>query len=279
MLASYAIIIGGIVRSLGIMLEFKSTLMTNDRTIYELVEANEKEIYVYSYKQTVSLDKAIKKHEDKVRATRNLAVMSKQEQKVDPVEQEITSQVESDLREYIQGRLDKSTSIRKRIEESGIDFEEGVGATSQIAIVDMWEKIPENIRERFKADGWKVLVTKNDLSEYDAEAAGSVGCTVMKEKLIYIYGGGAAYAQYSVIHEMGHFVDITSGLTSRTDIFREIFEEEKKYTSAIGSDSYAQSNEAEFYAEVFKSIILDPETTKACMPYATEIIEWNISEM
>ena len=78
----------------------------------------------------------------------------------------------------------------------------------------------------------------------------------------------------ALIHEVGHAVDVHYDFASNSDEFKKIFEEESKnfVSSVDSSDTQAQWNSNEFFAEVFREAVINPENVKARTPKAYEYV-------
>ena len=128
--------------------------------------------------------------------------------------------------------------------------------------LDMLSQDCPGIFEAFANDGWLIILTSEDLDElvFHGETEDVYGCTLVKKKVIFIEAG-----DYSgcVIHEMGHYVDQKYGMVSKKKDFKSIYKKEKQNIS-----EYGQSGASEFFAEVFKSSVLDKESIEESCPKA-----------
>lgn len=120
-------------------------------------------------------------------------------------------------------------------------------------------KVPLNIRKRFIDDGWKIELTSHDING-DKRIAGYTDSSINS---IQIYADEKAVYR-AVLHEVGHYLDFRdreNGLLSETDEFKEIYVLESGFLYGIDDvgDGHTTSDEREYFAEVFRMVILEPE--------------------
>ena len=71
--------------------------------------------------------------------------------------------------------------------------------------------LPDGLMGEFRARGWAIVLTSTrDLSAYVPGGGRIVGATVFDEKRIYVEADVAVVAE-SLLHEMGHFADMSLG--------------------------------------------------------------------
>ena len=115
--------------------------------------------------------------------------------------------------------------------------------------------LPDGLMGEFRARGWAIVLTSTrDLSAYVPGGGRIVGATVFDEKRIYIEADVAVVAE-SLLHEMGHFADMSLGWPSGGEAFLGAFEGERgAYAEA---DERGAGSAREAFAAVFNDICLE----------------------
>ncbi|MCR5526873.1 MAG: hypothetical protein K6F39_05760 [Lachnospiraceae bacterium] len=145
-----------------------------------------------------------------------------------------------------------------------------------------YNMLPSGVRESFESQGWTIHI--KDLNTVNAEAS-SLGADVSEGEYVAGYTDTASktivladqYAGYAMNHEMGHFVDmIMNNSTSQTEAFTTIYAAEKNQFDG-GSNSYAQSDSYEYFAEAFREYIECAGYLQATAPQTYEYIDAIVS--
>lgn len=120
-----------------------------------------------------------------------------------------------------------------------------------------WYLIPDNIRSQFKNDGWSIVITTKSLSEEVNTDYEIIGLTLPDIKQIKIIGTQKAIRE-SLIHEVGHYVDISLADISKTPEFSIIYNSIRdELLDNTQSYSLAEFNEREAFAEMFEYYYID----------------------
>lgn len=136
-------------------------------------------------------------------------------------------------------------------------------------------KIPEPILKAFDKEGWKIILTNENLEDkfgYDFEI---YGVTDKNYKTIYTYAYPVAIT-YGLGHEIGHFVDIFLGNISRTNQWKNICKEHKELSDM--PIYYFTLNKCEFYdeeyfADSFLLFLNDKTLLKRCNESAYNLFD------
>lgn len=126
------------------------------------------------------------------------------------------------------------------------------GKVSERTIQKFWEiydLLPESLREQYETEDFTIRITKKELTEYyDGSMEGFInGIFSYERKMIFLYGTESAL-ESAMLHEFGHYLDWKCGFPSRTDTFKELYEKEN-----ILMETNPHINDpTEFFAEVFK---------------------------
>ena len=135
----------------------------------------------------------------------------------------------------------------------------------------------EKVKNHFMNNGWHFYVTGKNIAKdiYHGEYKSVQGCILSSEKSIYIESRDIAI-ENATLHELGHYVDHMTNLTSLSDEFITIYKEELDTFKNQITDSQAINSPEEFFAEIFSYIYKD--NTK-CTPKALEFVENKIDEL
>lgn len=132
-----------------------------------------------------------------------------------------------------------------------------------------YSAVPWEIRKAFAANGWKLVVTDQDISStyYNGPIKGELaGLTNSRTKTIYIHEN-INHIRNALLHEFGHYFDLQKGIVSDDEIMQACFQREKgAFDGRWKDDTHAMSNEAEYFAESFQQYILDPKGCKEKQP-------------
>ncbi len=145
-------------------------------------------------------------------------------------------------------------------------------------VIRLYESIPTKVKEDFEDNGWKIeTYSQEDLEaiykllngEGVIEGYCVAAFTSPTTKTIYL-SSKMAYAEKSVVHEMGHYFDlnissaIVGTAASGTSYFGSIYTLEAE---SSGKSEYAASNASEYFAESFRDYIERPWKLKDTSPY------------
>lgn len=155
-------------------------------------------------------------------------------------------------------------SFRQR--ENREDVVLGINGASQEVIeqtYEVWETVPENIREHFIKSEWILVVNGEELSTLTGQHKnGHVldGVTFYKRKVVYI-GNYIESPIYALMHEMGHYLDYSYGKISDSSEWIDLYKEEApEHLSPAGAhaNEYMTETPSEYFADVFNAAIYDP---------------------
>ena len=131
-------------------------------------------------------------------------------------------------------------------------------------LMEAWLSIPETIRFRFEKEGFRIKMTEWDITkEAYAPYGGYQGMGKVRavfdfeRKMLYVNDEWPG----AVVHEMGHYVNDTLGM------FSSLAENRKLYETEAGKiSSYAKENDREYFAEVFRLYVTEPQLLKLISP-------------
>lgn len=167
---------------------------------------------------------------------------------------------------YIKGNYLKSSSevfiddggiVISSVEADGtIELDGDITSNILNYAYNYWYLIPENIRNDFLNQGWKLVITDKSISkEFDISYEVS-GITLPKEKKIVIYGSQSCI-RYALVHEVGHYIDIRNNFISRGIEFKDMYKRNGskmlEYNSNYVQASYS---EEEYFAELYRAHLL-----------------------
>lgn len=169
---------------------------------------------------------------------------------------------------YYLSRKNVSQSLKDFI--SDFQFEGEISNESIEIAQKYYFKIPENFRNRFKENGWRIIISDEDLNEKYYESISSIpiaGLTVYNDKTIYLGNYGINLSE-AVIHEFGHYFDFINGRISNTEEFLKLFHKEKNnlYFLSNTLKNNAKEQSSEFFAECFQQYFNRPELFKDTCP-------------
>ena len=123
---------------------------------------------------------------------------------------------------------------------------ENLDASNEVA--NFYSMCDEELRDEFERSRWAIQVLDSDLNELYAPKPGTkiVGLCYFDEKKILI----SESSPYSIVHEMGHYLDYRLGMISKTEQFQKIYElEMPKYCKVQKSTN--TYNAGEYFAEFY----------------------------
>lgn len=146
--------------------------------------------------------------------------------------------------------------------------------------------IPSGIVNAALANGWTFYVTSKDIASnyYIGDSSKYwgqiVALTMQKEKKVYIQNTKIKTSSRSVIHEMGHVLDLMNGVVSNTTEFDNIYNEEKEkypvYTGDVNPDRIIDRQE--YFASSFMQYITNRNGIKNNAPKTFSYIENLVSK-
>ena len=149
---------------------------------------------------------------------------------------------------------------------SFVDVIGDVSETNYSRMMTNYCKIPENVREAYQLDGWRLSISTEHLEDtwfagwgYSAIAGGYD--SAVKEIRVEDTKNGAN----AVVHEIGHYVDGKLGYISGTEEWKTIWETET-------TSHYGTTNVLEGFAEAFKQSICNPQIYSTRCPQSYRFI-------
>ena len=150
-------------------------------------------------------------------------------------------------------------SQKERIEESGIikefnviweDFDKNEDYTERdyIGFYSSLLMMPEYVVDSFIMSGWEFHISDVELGKIDRfreYGSGVVGLSDFDKEEIWVYKGDWMFNKQTVIHEMGHFVELCmvgDGISDE-DFIRErneLIEIIRKYAGSSRNEAYAE---------------------------------------
>lgn len=142
---------------------------------------------------------------------------------------------------------------------------------SKEQLMRAYRLIPENIRTAFEKNGFRIKMTEWDVAEEAYSPYGGYhgfgrvkAVMDYERKIIYVNDEWPN----AILHEMGHYVNDSLGMYSSRPENREIFQKE-----AAKISSYAQSNDREYFAEVFRLYVTEPALLEMISPESFILVE------
>lgn len=167
---------------------------------------------------------------------------------------------------YYLSRKNVSQSLKDFI--SDFEFEGEISNESIEIAQKYYFKIPENFRNKFKENGWKIIISNEDLNEkYYESIIPIAGLTIYDDKIIYL-GNYGIHLSEAVIHEFGHYFDFINGRISNSEEFLNLFDKEKNNLYFLNNTlkNNAKKQSSEFFAECFQQYFNRPELLKNACP-------------
>lgn len=174
---------------------------------------------------------------------------------------------------YISGNYLSNTKPEPVQQYSGVIQKVGNVKDSVLKSMDSYfYKIPENVRNSFIDNGWKIYATDEHLGRKFFNVDSSIlAVTTDGEDAIYLHN--REKAAEALVHEFGHYIDFVSGYVSYGSEFREIFLAEADAFRAVHSTHANNTNTPmEYFAECYQEIILHPDKIKNNCPRTYEFI-------
>ncbi len=121
-----------------------------------------------------------------------------------------------------------------------------------------YNMLPSALRAQFESEGWTIMIKDVASVNLASAALGGVasggyvaGFTHSLSRMIILADTDAGGAMN---HEMGHYFDYSKGMPSERSLFLDIFASEKGRFDG-GSNSYANSDSNEYFAEAFREYV------------------------
>lgn len=165
-------------------------------------------------------------------------------------------------------------SAMQQAADKGLDFDYGVSIVKtedspdvDSLLVAYTNKelghVPDYIKEMFVDDGWKVVLSKEDLgTRFEDPEQGFApkklrGLTSYDDHVIYL-DANTYSIEVSAVHEMGHYVDWKIAMPSESDEFKQALAEDMDafmFYFCHRSDT----DDAEMFAETFSAYCRQPD--------------------
>ena len=134
------------------------------------------------------------------------------------------------------------------------------------AINQALNEIPENIIQRFEDEGWTIVVCYRLPSmEYKDTIFSAVGITSSADKLIQLESF-AGIAKETLIHEFGHYVDMTNNRFSNSKEWIELYKEEWENLYILTRSFHDVDSPSEYFAEIFNWYLKAPQAIETLCP-------------
>lgn len=138
--------------------------------------------------------------------------------------------------------------------------------------------VPENIRTKFKENGWVIKVTTGNLGEMIYGEKKSIKAVIVyPQKVIWV--DSRKDSATAIIHEMGHFMDDQLFFTSTGKLCNDAWEAEVgTFKANHKTHDNNTNNPTEYFAEFFEVMILNPNIRQKC-PMTAAFMDSCIAEM
>lgn len=137
-------------------------------------------------------------------------------------------------------------------------------------LMESYMSVPENIRFRFETEGFRIRMTEWDITdEAYAPYGGYHGTGKVRaafdfeRKMLYVNDEWPG----AVVHEMGHYVNDTLSVFSGRGENRMLYE-----TEAGKISNYAEENDREYFAEVFRLYVTEPQLLRLVSPSSYQMV-------
>lgn len=135
---------------------------------------------------------------------------------------------------------------------------------------DYLKRIPEQISgvlfNVFADNGWRIIITDDNLEEKFGYNYEIYGVTDKEHKTIYVYAYPLAI-EYGFGHELGHLVDIYLGNISGSDEWNKCFHQHKQLSNIpcfYFTVGYGEISKEEYFADSFLLYLNDAELLRQC---------------
>ncbi|HBF2930699.1 hypothetical protein NBN67_19075 [Clostridioides difficile] len=151
---------------------------------------------------------------------------------------------------------------------------DGVDYNTQFKVYKYLDVIPENIIEKFIENKMKIEITNKSLQE--RFLSNYILSGVYFDKTIHL-SSNKDWAEQSLLHEFGHFVDEISYMDKNE--FIKIYEREKDNLILNKDKSYYLRNVSEYFAQSFEEYLINPERLLLNNPKTYEYIKLCIDQI
>lgn len=144
-------------------------------------------------------------------------------------------------------------------------------------LIQAYLAIPEKIRNVFEQQGFIIKMTEWDITEEAYSPYGGYnGTGIVKAALDYEQKKLYINDEFpnTVIHEMGHFVNDYLNMYSSRPENKQLF-----YSESSKISCYAETNDREFFAEVFRLYIADPQILELVSPGSYDMVNTAIRRL
>lgn len=135
---------------------------------------------------------------------------------------------------------------------------------------DYLKRIPEQISgvlfNIFADNGWRVIITDDNLGEKFGYNHEIYSVTDKEHKTIYVYAYSLAI-EYRLGHELGHLVDIYLGNISESNEWDKCFHQHKQISNILYfyfTVGYGEISKEEYFADSFLLYLNDAELLQQC---------------
>jgi len=159
---------------------------------------------------------------------------------------------------------------------SGLVFDGNISEPCRNKAIELYGKVPQNVKNAITASGFRVIVTTNtNITWGHAGLYHPFGCYCCGGGNIGINAASLGKINMSLIHEIGHFVDNYCGQmlgtawnenyqgVSSSAEFYEIYAAEK---GASGFPHYAVDSKADYFAECVWKALVNPNWCQQTIP-------------
>ena len=184
---------------------------------------------------------------------------------------------------YIKDKIQTKKSFNEL--EGGFQRYEYVVAEPDVSDKIVWrvqqslEKIPTVLLNRFIADGWTVVVSKDGFNaEYNsAPVYQATGLIEYGQKKIFVDGDSYGIDE-TVAHEFGHYFDYIFDKPSESTGREACHKEEWEKFYIINRNFHSIGTESEYFADMFAWYLLHPDLLKEHCPLSYEFVNKMISD-
>lgn len=176
----------------------------------------------------------------------------------------------------------------KKVKPTTIDYSKNItreGTISNSLIESLnaeLNKVPTAIVDKYISIGGKIILTTEDIATkyYGSNKLGNIaGLHNGLTNELHIEDRESAIDR-ALIHEFGHVLDSLTGWSGvYGEDFKELYYEEKDNLIIDENSNHHKRNAQEFFAEVFRQSLINPERTRKCVPKTFNFINSKIKEV
>lgn len=138
------------------------------------------------------------------------------------------------------------------------------------------DRIPESLLTAFSSEGWKIIITDENLEDRFNIPYDIYGITDSNDKTIYVYAFSLAL-QYSLAHELGHFLDYYLGNISKMKDWSAIWLAHRNIPNNRELNEYyfteRENSALEYFANCVLLYINDKHLLQKCNRCACELMD------